>query len=112
MTGPHELVRIEPSVEAPFEPPHPATLYFAQRLQELSQNLNVRNLDGSGRVRKLTPLRLQKLLKEQAPDLPVSQTQIYRYYHGESPPRLDVVYELAALLGVSPREFLPPDTSD
>ncbi|MHC9295453.1 helix-turn-helix domain-containing protein [Mycobacterium sp. LTG2003] len=114
MTGPHELelVRVETSDEAPFEPPHPATQYFSQRLQELSQNLNVRRLDGSGRVRKLTPLRLQKLLKEQAPDLPVSQTQIYRYYHGESAPRLDVVYELAALLGVSPREFLPPDTSE
>ncbi|MCV6975112.1 helix-turn-helix transcriptional regulator [Mycobacterium bourgelatii] len=55
----------------------------------------------------MTPLRLQKLLKEQAPDLPVSQTQIYRYYHGEAAPRLDVVYELAHLFGVSPRDFLP-----
>ncbi len=42
------------------------------------------------------------MLKEQAPDLPVSQTQIYRYFHGEAPPRLDVVYELARLFGVPP----------
>ena len=40
-----------------------------------------------------------RMLKEQAPDLPVSQTQIYRYFHGEAPPRLDVVYELARLFG-------------
>lgn len=89
------------------EPPHAATTYFAQRLQELAATTNVRTLDASARVRRLTPLRLQKLLKEQAPDLPVSQTQMYRYYHGEAAPRLDVVWELARLFGVSPRDFLP-----
>lgn len=112
MTRSHELVRAEDRPHPPSQAPqHPATQYFAQRLQELSDGMSVRKLDGSGRVRKLTPLRLQKLLKEQAPDLPVSQTQIYRYYHGEASPRLDVVFELAALLGVSPREFLPPGSA-
>ncbi|SOJ55689.1 hypothetical protein MSIMFB_03171 [Mycobacterium simulans] len=92
---------------AQLEPSHPATTYFAERLQELASATNVRVHDDSGHVRRMTPLRLQKLLKEQAPDLPVSQTQIYRYYHGEAAPRLDVVWELAHLLGVSPRDFLP-----
>jgi transcriptional regulator with XRE-family HTH domain len=89
------------------EPPHTSTTYFARQLQKLAADSSVRLLDGSDRVRKLSPLQLQKFLKEQAPDLPVSQTQIYRYYHGEAPPRLDVVFELADLFGVSPTVFLP-----
>ncbi|MCV7142567.1 helix-turn-helix transcriptional regulator [Mycolicibacterium fortuitum] len=70
--------------------------------------MHVRMLD-TDRVRKLTPLRIQRMLKEQAPDLPVSQTQIYRYFHGEAPPRLDVVYELARLFGVPPTYFVPDE---
>lgn len=93
--------------QPPLEPPHPSTTYFARQLQQLAADSSVRLLDGSDRVRKLTPLQLQKFLKEQAPDLPVSQTQIYRYYHGEASPRLDVVFELADLFGVSPTVFLP-----
>lgn len=89
------------------EPPHPSTTYFARQLQQLAAESSVRLLDGSDRVRKLSPLQLQKFLKEQAPDLPVSQTQIYRYYHGEAAPRLDVVFELADLFGVAPTVFLP-----
>jgi transcriptional regulator with XRE-family HTH domain len=89
------------------EPPHTSTTYFARQLQKLAADSSVRLLDGSDRVRKLSPLQLQKFLKEQAPDLPVSQTQIYRYYHGEAPPRLDVVFELADLFGVAPTAFLP-----
>jgi transcriptional regulator with XRE-family HTH domain len=88
------------------DPPHVATEFFAQRFQALAGSMNVRMLD-TNRVRKLTPLRIQRLLKEQAPDLPVSQTQIYRYFHGEAPPRLDVVYELARLFGVPPTYFVP-----
>ncbi|MCV6993740.1 hypothetical protein H7I87_03210 [Mycobacterium timonense] len=74
---------------ATIDPPHVATDYFATRFQALASSMNVRMLD-TDRVRKLTPLRIQRMLKEQAPDLPVSQTQIYRYFHGEAPPRLDV----------------------
>jgi transcriptional regulator with XRE-family HTH domain len=92
--------------KAMIEPPHAATQYFSERFQELAANTSVRMLD-TDRVRKLTPLRIQRMLKEQAPDLPVSQTQIYRYFHGEAPPRLDVVYELARLFGVPPTYFIP-----
>lgn len=91
------------------EPPHESATYFATKLQELASKRVVRLLDGSGRTRKLTPLRIQRLLKERAPDLPVSQTQMYRYYNGEAAPRIDVVWELARLFQVSVREFFPPD---
>jgi len=104
----HELVRAEQRGKAAIDPPHVATEYFAKKFQELAASMNVRMLD-TDRVRKLTPLRIQRMLKEQAPDLPVSQTQIYRYFHGEAPPRLDVVYELARLFGVSPSYFVPDE---
>ncbi|KAA1248218.1 helix-turn-helix transcriptional regulator [Mycobacterium simiae] len=104
----HELIRAEQLVKAAIEPPHVATEYFSKRFQELAASMNVRMLD-TDRVRKLTPLRIQRMLKEQAPDLPVSQTQIYRYFHGEAPPRLDVVYELAKLFGVPPTYFVPEE---
>lgn len=88
------------------DPPHVATEYFARQIQALAAKTDVRMLE-TNQVRRLTPLRIQRMLKEQAPDLPVSQTQIYRYFHGESPPRLDVVYELARLFDVPPTYFVP-----
>ncbi|MFV8141923.1 hypothetical protein ACNQR7_30535 [Mycolicibacterium senegalense] len=97
-----ELVR-----DALLEAPDPGAQYFSRKLQELASTMSVRMLDGSGKTRKLTPLRLQKLLKQEFPQLPVSQTQIYRYYHGQAVPRVDVVIAVANLFGVSPREFLP-----
>jgi hypothetical protein len=104
----HQLVRAEQAVKAAADPPHVATQFFSRRFQQLAASHNVRMLD-TDRVRKLTPLRIQRMLKEQAPDLPVSQTQIYRYFHGEAAPRLDVVYELARLFGVAPSYFVPDE---
>lgn len=103
-----ELARSGQQGKAAIDPPHVATEFFAKRFQALAASMNVRMLD-TDRVQKLTPLRIQRLLKEQAPDLPVSQTQIYRYFYGEAPPRLDVVYELARLFGVPPTYFLPEE---
>jgi transcriptional regulator with XRE-family HTH domain len=101
-----QLVRGEPAqAKEPLDPPHIATEFFAQQFQDLASTTQVRMLD-TDRMRKLTPLRIQRMLKKQAPDLPVSQTQIYRYFHGEAPPRLDVVYELARLFNVSPTYFV------
>jgi hypothetical protein len=102
----HELVRAEEAATA--DPPHVATEFFSKRFQQLAASHNVRMLD-TDRVRKLTPLRIQRMLKEQAPDLPVSQTQIYRYFHGTAAPRLDFVYELARLFGVAPSYFVPDE---
>jgi len=101
-----EPTRSAQPANAEIDPPHVATEFFAKRFQALAASMKVRMLD-TDRVRKLTPLRIQRLLKEQAPDLPVSQTQIYRYFHGDAPPRLDVVYELARLFGVPPTYFVP-----
>lgn len=89
-------------------PIHPAVEYFAARLQELVAAWDVRNLE-TGRERKLTPLGLQRLLAERAPELPVSQTQIYRYFHGQAAPNVNVVYELADLFGVAPSHFVPEE---
>ena len=56
------------------------------------------------------------MLEDQAPELAISSRQMYRYYNGTATPRIDVVYEIARLFGVSPRVFLPqsadgsPDT--
>jgi transcriptional regulator with XRE-family HTH domain len=103
----HQLVRAEQSVRAVLDPPHVSTEFFSQRLRELASQMSVRLLD-TDRLRKLTPLTIQKMLKEQAPDLPVSQAQIYRYYHGGAPPRVDVVWEMARLFDVDPGYFMGP----
>jgi hypothetical protein len=89
-------------------PPHPATLYFAARLRDLMNGLDVRNLE-TGRKRKLSVLGLHRLLKDHAPELAVSQTQMSRYVHGEARPSVNLVYELASLFGVAPAYFLPDD---
>jgi transcriptional regulator with XRE-family HTH domain len=87
---------------------HVARRYFAERLKELMAGVVVRDLE-SGRVRKLTPLRLHRLLKEQAPNLAVSQSQVYRYCNGDTAPDVEVVYEIAVLFGVPPSHFVPDE---
>jgi transcriptional regulator with XRE-family HTH domain len=77
--------------------------------QELASATNVRLLD-TGEVHRISPLTIHRMLLEQAPDLALSQRQVYRYYNGDAAPRIDVVYELARLFGVSPRDFLPDHT--
>ena len=95
-----------PAVKKP--PMHPAVEYFSARLQELVAAWDVRNLE-TGRTRKLTPLGLQRLLTERAPELPVSPSQMYRYFHGQAAPSVNVVYELADLFGVAPNHFVPKE---
>ncbi|WP_082960445.1 MULTISPECIES: helix-turn-helix transcriptional regulator [unclassified Mycobacterium] len=83
-----------------------ATAYFSERLRHLMAGMGVRDLD-NGQVRRLTPLRLQRMLQAQAPELPLSQSQFYRYVNGEATPDIAVVYELAILFGVPPTYFIP-----
>lgn len=93
--------------------PHPATAYFSQKFRELAANKVVR--DDGGRLHRLNPHAVYEILIEQSPELPVSQSQIYRYYNGAATPRIDVVFELARLFDVSPSEFLPeldPEAAD
>ncbi len=86
--------------------PHPATVFFSKKFQELASATNVRLLD-TGEVHRLGPVTVHRMLLEQSPELAVSQRQVYRYYNGNATPRIDVVFELARLFGVSPRDFLP-----
>lgn len=85
---------------------HPATAHFARRFRELAASVHLRDVD-SDKVRRLSPRLIHALLEEQNPDLAISSRQIWRYYRGVATPRIDVVYELARLLGVSPQVLLP-----
>jgi hypothetical protein len=99
----HELIEFESPVQ------HPAQHFFAERCQELISTRKIRGDDGT--YQRLTPRHIARLLKRRAPDIAISETQFYRYFHGDVAPRIDVVYEVAAIFGVSPRSFLP-DTGD
>ncbi|MDA0250748.1 MAG: helix-turn-helix transcriptional regulator [Actinomycetota bacterium] len=90
---------------------HPATAYFARRFRECAESLQLREVD-SDEVHKLSPALIHALLEEQNPDLAVSTRQIWRYYSGVATPRIDIVYEIARLFGVSPRVFLPESVED
>lgn len=90
---------------------HPATAYFSERLRALAEAIQLREVD-TEEVRKLNPPVIHAMLEEQAPDLAISARQMYRYYNGTATPRIDVVYEIARLFGVSPHVFLPPTTGD
>ena len=101
----------DPAPESPAvaDVAHPATAYFSARLRSLSETIKLREVE-TGEVRKLNAPALYALLEEQSPDLAISLRQMHRYYNGTATPRIDVVYEIARLVGVSPRVFLPPST--
>lgn len=84
-------------------------MYFARQLQALAQANKVRMLD-TGEVHRLTVRRLYMLISDNYPELRLSQTHFYRYYHGQHPPRLDLVLALSHLFGVSPGHFLVDPT--
>ncbi|BBX87916.1 helix-turn-helix domain-containing protein [Mycolicibacterium aubagnense] len=88
---------------------HPAVVHFVQKIRELTHGRRIRTEDG--RERRLSALQVHRLLKERAPNLPISKTQVYRYFNGTAVPTIDVITELAGVFGVSPREFVPSTTS-
>lgn len=88
---------------------HPATTYFSDRLRALSAATQLQEIE-TGRIRRLNAPTVYAMLGEQAPELAISLRQMHRYYNGTATPRIDVVYEIARLVGVSPRVFLPPST--
>ncbi len=93
--------------EPPAENPHPAIKQFAQRLNELTAQCRVERISGSGKPLKLTAKGVGELIRQQAPAVADSQSQVYRYYNAEAAPSIALVYELARLFNVSPRSFLP-----
>ena len=91
--------------------PHFAATYFSEQLAALiKDNPRVRMLN-TGRTRTTKPLTVHKLIRDHCPEFKTSRTQWYRLYHGERAPRVDEVYCVAKVFGVSPRYFLP-DTTD
>lgn len=86
--------------------PHPATVFFGERLRALMSEHQVRDMS-NGKVRKLTPLRLHRRIRHLNPDAEISQSQFYRYVRGERAPRLDELAVIAGVLGVPARTFLP-----
>lgn len=103
-----ERLALDQPATAPPATTHVARTFFTARLRELMAGMAVRDLE-TGRERKLTPLRLQQMLKQQAPNLALSRTQVYRYYKAEAAPDVEVVYEIAVLFGVSPSHFMPDE---
>ncbi|MEY8018987.1 hypothetical protein [Mycobacterium servetii] len=83
---------------------HPAAAYFAEQLKTLMGRYRVRT--SAGKPRKLTPLRLQRMLTAQYPGWRLSQSQMYRLYRAESLPYLDDICVIADFFGVSPRFFV------
>lgn len=82
---------------------HPAATYFAEQLRSLMGQHRVR-LAG-GKTRRLTPLRLQRMLAEKYPGR-ISQSQMYRLHRGEALPYVDDICMFADFFGVSPRVFV------
>jgi transcriptional regulator with XRE-family HTH domain len=93
--------------DPPAENPHPAQKQCAQRLNELTAQWRVERISGSGKPLKLTAKGVCELIRQQAPHIAPSQSQVYRYYNAEAAPSIAVVFELARLFNVSPQSFLP-----
>lgn len=99
----YELVLAEDTPQVCLD--HPAVVHFVHKIRELTYSRRIRTEDG--RERRLSALQVHRLLKERAPNLPISKTQVYRYFNGAAVPTIDVITELAGVFGVSPREFVP-----
>ncbi len=84
---------------------HPALRTFVARLTELRVRHGSR-VQATGEQRPMSAYTLHFLLAKQAPELPVSLSQMYRICDGTAMPKIDMLYELAAVFGVSPQRFL------
>lgn len=104
----HELVRKPP--ESASEPePGPATIFFSEKFNELLRCTNARDIE-TGHIRKARCTSLAATLKHLCQGkMPsgLSQANLYRFTEAKATPNIETVYELAKVLNVSPREFLP-----
>lgn len=90
-------------------PRQSAAAIFSARLSDLIAESVVSTEDGS--TRSLTLYSLAQHLELAYPDVPVSQSGLYRLVHGEAIPRLDLIIALARVFDVPPEYFLTADTS-
>jgi hypothetical protein len=85
-------------------PRQSAAAIFSSRLSELIAESVVSTEDGS--TRGLTLYSLAQHLELAYPDVPVSQSGLYRLIHGDAIPRLDLIIALARVFDVPPEYFL------
>ncbi|MFI5715866.1 helix-turn-helix domain-containing protein [Nocardia sp. NPDC051750] len=85
-------------------PRRAAAAIFSSRLSELIAESVVSTDDGS--TRSLTLYSLAQHLELAYPDVPVSQSGLYRLIHGDAIPRLDLIIALARVFDVPPEYFV------
>jgi|GEM_PF-1720793 len=85
-------------------PRQAAASIFSRRLSELIGESVVATEDGA--TRGLTLYSLAQHLELAYPDVPVSQSGLYRLVHGEAIPRLDLIIALARVFDVPPEYFV------
>ncbi|MFC9435287.1 helix-turn-helix domain-containing protein [Nocardia sp. NPDC057030] len=85
-------------------PRQAAAEIFSRRLGELIAESVVATDDGASR--SLTLYSLAKHLELAYPDVPISQSGLYRLINGEAIPRLDLIIALARVFDVPPEFFV------
>ncbi|MEV0032730.1 helix-turn-helix transcriptional regulator [Nocardia sp. NPDC050793] len=85
-------------------PRQAAAAIFSRRLSELISESLVSTEDGS--TRSLTLYSLAQHLELSYPDVPVSQSGLYRLIHGQAIPRLDLIIALSRVFDVPPEYFV------
>ncbi|MEU0541443.1 helix-turn-helix transcriptional regulator [Nocardia sp. NPDC005978] len=88
-------------------PRQAAAAIFSSRLAELIAESEVSTEDGT--TRSLTLYALAQHLELAYPDVPVSQSGLYRLIHGDAIPRLDLIIALARVFDVTPEYFVTPN---
>ncbi len=88
-------------------PRQSAAAIFSSKLSELIAESVVSTDDGS--TRSLTLYSLAQHLELAYPDVPVSQSGLYRLIHGQAIPRLDLIIALARVFDVPPEYFVTAD---
>lgn len=95
--------------EDPLTPRQAAATIFSRRLSELIAESVVSTEDGV--TRSLTLYSLAQHLELAYPDVPVSQSGLYRLVHGDAIPRLDLIIALARVFDVPPEYFVTSETT-
>ncbi|WP_225724847.1 MULTISPECIES: helix-turn-helix domain-containing protein [unclassified Nocardia] len=88
----------------PLTPRQAAAAVFSSRLSELIAESVVSTEYGT--TRSLTLYALAQHLELAYPDVPVSQSGLYRLIHGDAIPRLDLIIALARVFDVPPEYFV------
>jgi len=100
--------RRESGADEQLTPRQAAAAIFSARLSELIAESVVSTEDGS--TRSLTLYSLAQHLELAYPDVPVSQSGLYRLVHGEAIPRLDLIIALARVFDVPPEYFVAAES--